>query len=148
MSEYEKDYMDQVNGYFNAPLFQRGYGMKGRGIGRMLRNFMRWISPLARKHIVPKIEAGAKFVGTNLVETLANVAKDTIEGQNINDAAKDRFQDLADDLKQKTENVLQGNGVKKKTAVKKTHQLVNTIILKNTKKTNKRKQDIFDLIKK
>jgi len=38
--------------------------------------------------------------------------------------------------------------VKKKTAVKKTHQLVNTIILKNTKKTNKRKQDIFDLIKK
>jgi hypothetical protein len=119
MSEYEKYYMDQVNGYFNAPVFQRAYGMKGRCIARMLRNSMRWITPLARKHIVPKIEAGAKYVGTNLVETLANVAKDTIEGQNINDAAKDRFQDLADDLKQKTENVLQGNGVKKKLLLKK-----------------------------
>ena len=39
--------------------------------------------------------------------------------QNINDAAKDRSQDLADDLKQKTENVLQGNGVKKKLLLKK-----------------------------
>jgi lipopolysaccharide biosynthesis glycosyltransferase len=39
--------------------------------------------------------------------------------QNINDAAKDRFQDLADDLKQKTENVLKGNGVKKKLLLKK-----------------------------
>jgi hypothetical protein len=112
MNQYEKYYMDQVNGHFNAPLFQKGYGTKGRGIGRMLRNFMRWITPLAQKHIFPKIESGAKYVGTNLVETLANVAKDTIKGENLNQAAKDRFQDLADDLKQKSEAVLEGKGSK------------------------------------
>ncbi len=62
--------------------------MKGRGIGRMLRNFMRWITPLAQKHIFPKIESGAKYVGTNLVETLANVVKDTIKGENLNQISR------------------------------------------------------------
>ena len=44
--------------------------------------------------MLPAIQSGAKHLGNNVVDSLSNVAKDTIEGKNIAEASKDRFEGL------------------------------------------------------
>ena len=145
MNEYTKYYMDQAAGIFSAPQIQKGYGQRGRGIGRLLRNFMRWVTPLAQKHILPKIESGAKFLGNNIVDALSNTAKDAIQGHNLNEAAKGRFYDLVENVKEKTENTLEGKGIKNKKSINKSAKKKSYVILK---KTNNRTKDIFDYLQK
>jgi hypothetical protein len=160
MNEYENYYSDQAKGIYRAPPIQRGYGQTGRGIGQMLNRFMQWITPLAKKHVLPAIESGAKYLGHNVVDSLSNVAKDTIEGKNIAEASKDRFEGLVQKIKRKVETTLDpsddnamenyvkkrkldqnGEGIKSNTK-----RLKNSIILKPNKRT-KRVEDIFDKLK-
>ena len=137
MNDYHEYYSDQVKGIYRAPLVQRGYSQRGRGIGRLLRNFMQWITPLAKKHILPKIEDGAKFLGNKLVDSVSDFAKDTIEGKNVGESARDRYEGLVSAVKTKFENTLEGKGIKRKRNQK------NFIILKPNK-NSKRARDIFD----
>lgn len=44
--------MDQASGIFHGPSIQSGFGQKGNGLGRLLKNFMNWITPLAKKHLL------------------------------------------------------------------------------------------------
>lgn len=43
---------------------------------------MIWITPLAKKHVLSSIESGVKSVVTQIVNSLADFAKDTIGGKN------------------------------------------------------------------
>ncbi len=137
MNDYHEYYSDQVKGIYRAPIVQRGYGQRGHGIGRLLRNFMQWITPLAKKHILPKIEDGAKYLGNKVVDSVSNFAKDTIEGKDIGESARDRYEGLVSAVKSKVENTLEGKGIKRIKNNKK------FIILKPNKKS-KRARDIFD----
>ena len=55
-------------------MIQHGYGQNGKGIEKMLRNLMRWITPLARKHVLPSIQEGFKTVGNHVIDSVANFA--------------------------------------------------------------------------
>ena len=77
---------------------------------------MQWITPLARKHLIPRLETGAKYLGHNIVDGISGIAKDTIEGKKIAEASKDRFEGLVQNVKRKVENTLDpqdGEGINK-----------------------------------
>ena len=59
-------YLDQAFCIFHGPMIQNGYGQKGGKIGTLLKQFMSWITPLAKKHILPTIQSGVKTAGTTL----------------------------------------------------------------------------------
>jgi hypothetical protein len=142
MSEYENYYSDQAKGIFRAPPIKKGYGQTGRGIGKMLTRFMQWITPLARKHLIPSLETGAKYLGHNIVDGISGIAKDTIEGKKIAEASKDRFEGLVQNLKRKVETTLDpqdGEGINKGYVILKPQKI------KKSKKS-KRVKDIFDNI--
>ena len=144
MSDITKYYVDQASGIFHGPAIQNGYGQRGNGLGKLLKNFMSWITPLAKKHIVPRLESGAKTVGKNLVDAVSDFAKDTIEGKDVKDAANERYHEVVNVLKQKAEDKFEGKGLKRKKAtINKTSKNKSYVILK---KRNKRDKDIFDNI--
>jgi hypothetical protein len=149
MSDFRDYYKKQAQGIFSGPLLQKGYGQRGRGIGKMLKNFMSWITPIAKQHILPKLETGAKYVGSNFVQSVANLAQDVIQGKNLNEAAKERYDDLVTTIKNKAIDKLEGRGFKnrKRTTINKTtKKRKNYIILKPNSKRKKRASDIFDNI--
>lgn len=138
-------YVDQASGVFRGPVIQNGYGQKGAGIGQLLKKFMTWITPLAKKHVLPSIESGVKTVSTQLVNSIADFAKDTIDGKNYKEAANDRYQEAVNILKKKAEDKFEGKGLKRKpkeTTINKPKKFKKYIILKKNNKS--RVVDIFD----
>ena len=128
---------------FRGPQIQKGYGQRGAGLGGLFKKFMKWIVPLANKHVLPIIETGAKNIGNQIVNSASNFARDTIDGKNIKESASKRYNEAVDNLKQKAESFLQGEGIKK--SIKRKRKEKNYIILKKQKKTSRAK-DIFDNI--
>ena len=80
---------------------------------------------------MPHVKSSLRTVGNEAVQSLSNIAKDTIKGRNIKEAAQEHAAEAVSNIKTYSEKKLRGEGVKKKTTNKK-------IILK------KRKLDIFD----
>ena len=143
MNEHiQQYYLDQASGIFHGPMIQNGHGLKGGRLGTLLKQFMTWITPLAKKHFLPTFKEGAKAVGTTFVNSLADFARDTINGKDIKDAATERYHEVVDTLKQKAENKLEGKGIKRKmTTINKGKKNKNFIILKKKDKL----KDIFDI---
>lgn len=137
-------YVDQASGIFHGPMIQNGYGQKGAGVGRLLKKFMTWITPLAKKHVLPSITSGVKSVSNQIVNSLADFAKDTISGKNYKEAASDRYEEAVNNLKQQAEQKFEGNGIKRKrsSTINKAKKFKKYVILKNNKKS--RVKDIFD----
>ncbi len=137
--KFTKYYLDQASGLFHGPELQNGYGLKGAGIGKWLQKFMRYITPLAQKYVIPHIETGAKAVGKQLVHSVSGLVSDAIDGKEIKEAANERFHEVVDSLKKKADDTIAGKGK----GINKRKKVKNYVILKNTKK--KRTRDIFDI---
>ncbi len=94
---------------FRGPMYQQGYGLGG-----YFRRFFKWLVPIAQKHVLPHVKDGLETVGKQVLESGKNFARDAIRGKNVRDAAKDRFDEALEILKDKADKKLSGEGRKKK----------------------------------
>ena len=139
-------YAAQAGGNYNfyrGSNYQQGYGLggyaiqHGSGLGGMFRKFASWVVPLLKKHALPTLQSSAKAIGREALDSVANVAKDIISGRDIKESVNQRLNTAIETLKEKAEKNIEGGRIKRK------RKLKNYIILKK-RKTNSRKQDIFD----
>jgi hypothetical protein len=116
-----------VQTVFRGPMYQEGYGLGG-----YFRKFFKWIVPIAEKHVLPHLKSGIEAVGQQTVESLSNIAKDTIQGKNIKESTNQNLNAAIDNLKNRAKKHLNGEALKRKN--KKSHFIYK-------KRKNK---DIFD----
>ena len=57
-----------VNYVFKGPMYQKGYGLGG-----YFRNFMKWMVPIAEKHILPHLKTWIKTIGQEALSTTNNI---------------------------------------------------------------------------
>jgi len=81
-----------------------------------------------------------KTVGKTLIKGTSNFAEDTLEGKNIKDSAKRRFEESLNELSDKA-GIMKGNGYSR--SINKRKNKERNHIRKKIKK-NKRNIDIFD----
>jgi hypothetical protein len=128
-------YMEQAGGgdynTFKGSLYQRGYGLGGT-----FKRFFNWIVPLFKQNALPLIKQGATAVGKEALGTVANIAKDVVDGKPINESVQENANTAISNLKTKAEKVLTGKGIKRRRSKKK------IIILKKSNKKRKI-EDIF-----
>lgn len=160
--DYNQYYLNQINGtipqskwsvqkgfaYRGQPV-QNGFGIvyrgqplqNGYGLGSMFRKFFKWIIPIVKDHGVPLMKKGAISVRNEVLNSAANLAKDVIDGRNVQDAAKERYNQTVDTIKNNVEQTLKGEGINKKRTFDKSF-----IVLKKKKSPQKKKKrlDIFD----
>jgi hypothetical protein len=84
------------------------------------------------------LNSGANAVAKEAVDSASKVAKDLLQGVNVKEALNNRLSKSVDNLREKVENRLEGNGIKRKNKYK------NVIILKKRKRPLENKKDIFD----
>lgn len=115
--DFKNYYLNQANGnYFRGVAFQKGYGLGGA-----FRKFFSWFIPVLKESAFPVL----KNVGKNVVQSISDIAKDSIEGNDLEDSSFKR-------LKEGVERIQSGKGYKRKRN------------LKNKRlKSNKRILDIF-----
>ena len=118
-----------VQTVFRGPMYQQGYGLGG-----YFKRFFRWIIPIAEQHLLPHIKSGAETLGKQAVQTISDIAKDSINGRNIKESSKEHFDTAINNLKEKIENKLSGKGIKRK-------KNKNKLVIYKKKKFN---QDIFN----
>ena len=140
-------YGEQAGGnynYFKGSQFQQGYGIggvfpqQGNGLGGLFRKFASWVVPILKKYAIPVLNSGANAVAKEAVDSVSKVAKDLLQGVNVKEALNNRLSKSVDNLREKVENRLEGNGIKRKNKYK------NVIILKKRKRPLENKKDIFD----
>lgn len=85
---------------FRGVQFQRGYG-----IGNFFRRFISWAIPLLKQNALPI----AQNIGKEVVENVAAIAKDAIEGKDIKESAKEKFKTSLEKIANQ-----KGKGTKKK----------------------------------
>jgi hypothetical protein len=93
---------------FRGPLYQQGYGLGG-----YFRKFFRWLVPIAEKHVLPHLKSGASVIGKQALDSFADIAKDTVQGRNIKESFQERSNQAIDNLKEKANKNLSGNGKRK-----------------------------------
>ncbi len=131
---FEDYYTRQAGGglpyYTGAPL-QRGYGLGGI-FGSLFRT------------IFPFLKQGAKTVGKELLKTGVSIASDVVNGQNVKEATKRRFEEagkvLVDKAVEKTKSMI-GSGKRRKLRYKRKRNIEKAIILAKIPKQNA--SDIF-----
>jgi hypothetical protein len=142
-------YRDQAGGnynYFKDSQFQHGYDLgglnvhQGYGLGGMFRKFASWVVPIIKKYAIPTFNSGANAVAREAVDSASRVAKDLISGVNFKDSINNRLSKSVDNLREKAESQLAGNGLKRKNKFKKCNHFKKT-----EKYSKKKKKDIFDL---
>ena len=114
---------------FRGPMYQQGYGLGG-----YFKRFFRWIIPIAQQHLLPHLKTGAETIGKQAVQTISDIANDTISGRNIKESSKQHFDTAINNLKEKVENKLNGRGIKRK-------RNNNKLVIYKKRKIN---QDIFN----
>lgn len=119
--DFKSYYLNQADGsVFRGAAFQKGYGLGGA-----FRRFFTWFLPLLKEHTLPI----AKNFGKEIVQNVANIANDAINGENIEESAKKHVENSMKKINQS------GKGYIKK------RNLKNTKLKSNLK--NKRLIDIF-----
>jgi hypothetical protein len=131
---YEAYYKNQVGS--GLPVFQGHRYQQGMGLGNMFRSFFKWFAPVFKTHALPVLKSGAKTVGTEAIQTVANIATDAIHGKNT---AKERSTEALNNLSSKAKAYIQQGSGHKKGKKRKTK-----IICKSSKKRRTRVKDIFD----
>ena len=134
-----------LGGVFRGKSYQRGYGLggvfrgspfqKGYGLGGLLSRFVSWVTPFfnrAKDNLLPIIKTAAKNVGSEVVSSAANIAKEVIQGKDAKLSAEENINKSIDKLTSKQ----QGSGINKPTKRKN--------IVQNKKQKKKRVLDIFD----
>jgi hypothetical protein len=114
---------------FQGTKFQRGFGF-----GNIFKKLF-MVMPIFEQKAVPIL----KSVGKSIIKGTTNFAEDAIEGKNVKESAKRRFEESLDELSDKA-GVMRGNGFRKPINNKRKKE--NNI--RKKKKKNKRDFDIFD----
>jgi hypothetical protein len=115
---------------FQGTKYQRGYGF-----GNIFKKLFKWVMPIFEQKAVPIL----KTVGKTILKGTTNFAEDAIDGKNVKESAKRRFEESLDELSDKA-GVMRGNGFKRPINKKRK-------IATNKKKKNKEKRD-FDIFDK
>ena len=112
-----------MNRFFIGSDFQKGYGLgmrignqTGYGIGGLFTKFFNYVKPYllkAKEHALPILKSGAETVGKEVVKSVADIAKDVIEGRNFQDSAKQHLNRTVDSLATKAEQKMTGHGYKR-----------------------------------
>ena len=140
------------DGYFEQQAIQAGHGasffqgkmyQRGHGLGNIFRGIFKFLMPMAK--------SVAKTVGKQALHTGFDIVSDTIKGQNIKQAAKQRGREAAGKLLDAVKsNISQsgngriqkrqqsGNGIKRKGPARKKSVKLGIA------KQQKRKGDLFD----
>jgi hypothetical protein len=114
---------------FQGTKYQRGYGF-----GNIFKKLFKWVMPIFEQKAVPIL----KTVGKTILKGTTNFAEDAIDGKNVKESAKRRFEESLDELSDKA-GVMRGNGFKR--PINKKRKIA---INKKKKKKEKRDFDIFD----
>lgn len=93
--DFKKYYLDQALGN-SYPVYRGSAFQKGYGLGGYFRKFFSWALPLLKEHGLPI----AKNVGKEIVQNIASIANDAIEGKNIKESAKEKFKSSFDKINQ------------------------------------------------
>lgn len=115
---------------FQGTKFQRGYGF-----GNIFKKLFKWVVPIFEQKALPVL----KTVGKTLVRGTSNFAEDAINGQNVREAAKRRFEESLNELSDKA-GVMRGDGYSG--PINKQRKKNRKVIRK--KINNSRNTDIFD----
>jgi (p)ppGpp synthase/HD superfamily hydrolase len=117
--------------FYKGLTYQKGYG-----IGDQFRRFFNWITPILKKHALPKIESGLKKVGEEIINSTANIAKDVIQGRSFSESANENVNNSVQNIKEAVETSLEGKG-----NLKRPYTIFKKI---EEKKKKKNKSDIFE----
>lgn len=102
--DFKNYYLQQAEGnFFRGPSYQKGYGLGGG-----FRRFFSWFIPLLKENSLPLF----KNVGRNLVQSVADIAKDSLNGEDVEESSKKR-------VKEGFERIQSGKGYKRKRNLKK-----------------------------
>lgn len=110
---YSNQAQGNDNVYKGVPL-QAGFGL-----GSMFKRFFRAIIPYAKKYAAPV----AKTIGSEVVGSVTNMAKDLLAGKDFKESGKQRLNETVDNFNQKATSVLEkleqgqpkeGQGLKRK----------------------------------
>ena len=105
--------------------YQRGYGL-----GNVFKRFFKWIVPIIKEKAVPVLKDVGKKVGESVISGTTNFARDALDGKDIKESAKTRFEETKNEIKSKIEQ--RGEGINKRK-----RKLIRTI-------SKRQKKDIFD----
>ena len=84
----------------------------------MFTRFFKWIIPILKKSAGPLLKGAASALGSEAVSTVSNIAKDAYNGKPIGESLKQNADIAIDNLKNKLENSLSGNGIKRRRSMK------------------------------
>jgi len=115
---------------FQGTKYQRGYGF-----GNIFKKLYKWVIPIFEQKAIPIL----KSVGKTIIKGTSNFAEDALDGKNVKESAKRRFEQSLDELSDKA-GVMKGNGFLK--PINKRIKQLNVSRRKKTK--TKRNFDIFD----
>lgn len=102
--DFKNYYLGQAEGnFFRGQPFQKGYGLGGA-----FRRFFSWFIPILKDNSLPLV----KNIGKNVVQSLADITKDSISGQDFDQSSKQR-------VKEGFERIQSGKGYKRKRNLKK-----------------------------
>lgn len=90
--DFKTYYLNQAgNGlpFYQGSPYQRGYGLGG-----VFRNIFKWIMPIVKEHALPV----AKSVGKEFLKAATNVAKDSLDGEEIGQSTKKRFKESLENI--------------------------------------------------
>lgn len=114
--DFNSYYQKQADGnYFRGASFQKGYGLGGA-----FRRFFSWFIPLIKEHALPVV----KTIGKEVVNGVANIASDTINGEDLEDSTKKRIKETFMKLNQSGKGYKRKRNLKNK-RLKKNHRLVD-----------------------
>lgn len=119
---------EDIGKIYKTVLYQRGFGFDseidfhttyGLGFADTVQGILRMITPF--------FKSGLKYLGSQAVNTAANIAQDVIAGSNVKDAAKTHVTQTAEEIFAKAPeaiaNVVKGNA-SKRSAVSQSQTLV------------------------
>jgi hypothetical protein len=138
--------------YFKGPYSQAGYGRGGMNGAGWWSNLFKWFKPIASKVMEvakPVLKEGARVIGNEGINTVANITKDAIAGKDFVSSAREHASNASTNLHEKAltalNNAIKGTGRKRKRKQKK-----NFIIIapkKHKKVEFNETPDIFDNLK-
>ena len=116
----------------NTPVFKGASYQKGYGFGDVFKRFFKWIVPIVRDNAKPIV----KRVGKEALKTAVNIANDTLDGNDLQESAKNRIKESLSNITSQN-----GNGLIKR---KKDYKRKRNSTKNKSFKIKKRKLDIFD----
>ena len=108
--DYEKYFLQQQP--TNFPTYKGVRYQGGYGLGNVFKRFFKWIVPIIKDKAVPVLKDVGKKVGESVISGTTNFARDALDGKDIKESAKTRFEETKNEIKSKIEQ--RGEGINKR----------------------------------